>query len=180
MVDTKLRSVPVFTNIDDEVLHAVAKTLGGEEAVTIVKAMSDGKEITVEELALKTRIHVNTVRKVLYKLYNHSLVNSRRFRDSETGWFIFQWSLQQELVEGFVQSMKRKILKKLQDRLDYERNHQFYHCGKPEDPKLSFEQAMEQVFHCPKCGEVVHFYDNHQIVEVLEDRIRRIEGELSY
>jgi len=170
----------VFTNVDSEVLYNVAETLGGEEAVTIVKAMSDGKEITVEDLALKTGIQVNIVRKVLYKLYNHSLVNSRRFRDSETGWFVFQWSLQPELVEGFVQNMKQKILKRLQARLEYERNHQFYHCGKPEDPKLSFEEAMEQVFHCPKCGEVVHLYDNRQIVEALEERIRRIEGELNY
>jgi len=170
----------MYADVNNEVLYAVAKTLGGEEAMTIVKAMSNGKEITVEDLTLKTGIQVNTVRKVLYKLYNHSLVTSRRFRDPETGWFVFQWRLQPELVEGFVQNMKQKILKKLQTRLDYEQSHQFYHCGKPEDPKLSFEDAMEQVFHCPKCGEVLHLYDNHLIVEALVQRIKRIEGELNH
>lgn len=168
----------MYPNINDEVLYTIAEMIGGEEAVLIVKEMSGSKEVTVEELANKTEIRVNTVRKVLYKLYNHSLVTSRRFRDPETGWFIFQWKLQPELMGGFVQNMKQKILKKLQIRLEHERSHKFYHCGNPDCPKVSFEDAMESIFHCPKCDGVLRAFDNRKIVEVLEREIKKIEKEL--
>ena len=168
----------MYANINDEVLYTIAKIIGGDEAVAIVKEMKNGEEFTVEDLALKTGIRVNDVRKVIYKLYNHSLVASRRFRNPETGWFVFQWKLQPELVEGFVQSMKQKILKKLRIRLEYERGHEFYHCGNPNCPKVSFEEAMELVFRCPKCGGFLRPYDNRPVIEALEKKVRELEEEL--
>ena len=68
----------------------------------IINAIKNVEEITVEELSEQTEIQINMVRKILYRFYNHSLVTSRRFRDKETGWFIFQWRLQPELIEAFV------------------------------------------------------------------------------
>lgn len=171
-------SIPLYPNINDEVLYTIAKMIGGDEAVLIVKEMSGSKEVTVEELAKTTEIRINTVRKVLYKLYSYSLVTSRRFRDPETGWFIFQWKLQLELVEGFVQNMKQKILKKLQTRLEHERSHEFYHCGNPDCPKVSFEDAMELIFRCPNCDGILRPFDNRKMVEALEREIEKIEKEL--
>ena len=166
-------------SVNEKVLYAIASIVGGNGADSVVKGMSDGKEITVESLALKTGIQINQVRKILYRLYSRSLVTSKRFRDPDTGWFIFQWKLQPELVEGFVQSTKQKILKRLQTRLDYEKRQQFYHCGKDDCPKLSFDEAMESVFHCPKCDGILRLYDNQKLVEALEKKIKEIEGELS-
>ena len=168
----------MYTNINDEVLSTIAEMIGGEEAVLIVKEMSGDREVTVEELAKKTEIRINIIRKVIYRLYNHSLVTSRRFRDPETGWFIFQWKLQPELLEGFVRNMKQKILKKLQIRLEHERSHEFYYCGNPDCPRISFEDAMESIFRCPKCGGVLRPFDNQGIVEALEREIKKIEKEL--
>lgn len=168
----------MYIKVTDEALYTVANVIGGEEAVAIVKEMSDGGEVTVEDLSTKTGIRVNTIRKVLYKLYNHSLVTSRRFRDPETGWFIFQWKLQPELVEGFVQNVKKKILSKLQTRLEYERSHMFYHCGNPDCPKVSFEEAMELVFRCSKCDRNLRLYDNRPILDALEKKLKEIEEEL--
>lgn len=168
----------MYPNINDKALYTIAEMVGGEEAVLIVKEMIGGREVTVEELAEKTEIRVNTVRKVLYQLYNHSLVTSRRFRDPETGWFIFQWKLQPELLEGFVRNMKQKILKKLQIRLEHEQSHEFYHCGNPACLKVSFEDAMELIFRCPKCSGVLRPFNNRKIVEALEIEIKKIEEEL--
>ena len=103
----------LYSNVGDDTVDQIALILGGEEGVMIIDAIRSVDEITVDEIAEQTEIQINEVRKILYRFYNHSLVTSRRFRDKETGWFIFQWRLQQELIEAFLNGMKAKILKKL-------------------------------------------------------------------
>ncbi len=169
----------MYSSISDETLDQIAMILGGEEGVVIINAIKDVEEITVEELAEKTGIQINEVRRILYKFYNHSLVTSRRFRDKETGWFIFQWRLQPQLIEAFVTGMKQKILRKLQARLEHELDHEFYHCGNQTCPRVTFEDAMDTVFNCPVCGEPLRPVDNEATVAFLERKIAEIEGELA-
>ncbi len=165
-------------NSNEENLLELAGLLGGKEGVEIVKALCESGEVTVEEISAKTGIQINTVRRLLYKLYNHSLVTSRRSRDKDTGWFIFQWRLQPELVDAYIQSMKQKILKKLKTRLEYERQHEFYHCGSSGCPKVAFEVAMETLFKCPSCGKPLNPMDNLASIEFLEKKIEELEEEL--
>ncbi len=169
----------MFSSVSDETLNQIARILGGDEGVAIINAIKKVEETTVEELAEKTGIQINDVRRILYKLYNHSLVTSRRFRDKETGWFIFQWRLQPELIEAFVTGMKQKILKKIQSRLEYELQHEFYHCNNPTCPRITFEDAMDTVFSCPVCGEPLRPVDNEATVAFLEKKLAEIEGELT-
>jgi len=169
----------LFSSVSDETLNQIARILGGDEGVAIINAIKKVEETTVEELAEKTGIQINDVRRILYKLYNHSLVTSRRFRDKETGWFIFQWRLQPELIEAFVTGMKQKILKKIQSRLEYELQHEFYHCNNPTCPRITFEDAMDTVFSCPVCGEPLRPVDNEATVAFLEKKLAEIEGELT-
>lgn len=168
----------MYSSISDETLNQIAWILGGDEGVTIIDVLKNVEESTVEEIAEKTDTQINTVRKVLYKFYNHSLVTSRRFRDKETGWFIFQWSLKPELIEAFITSRKQKIVKKLQDRLDYEVKHQFYYCGNENCLRITFEDAMDTVFHCPICGEGLKLVDNDSKIHFLEKKIDEIRREL--
>lgn len=165
-------------NSNEENLLELAEILGGEEGVEIVKALRESGDITVEELSAKTGIQINTVRKLLYRLYNHSLVTSRRSRDKETGWFIFQWRLQPELVDAYIQGVKQKILKKLKTRLEYEQQHEFYHCGSPNCSKVTFEEAVETVFKCPTCGKPLHPHDNTASIDFLKRKIDELEKEL--
>ena len=167
----------VYT-VNEETLHNIAKVLGGDDGVKIIEVLQERENITVEELTEITGIEINDVRKLLYRFYNHSLVTNRRFRDKETGWFIFQWSLQPELVEAYVHSIKQKILRKLETRLEYELTHEFYHCGNPQCPNTTFEVAMDTVFHCPYCNDPLHRFDNTPVIEFLEKKITEIKEEL--
>jgi transcription initiation factor TFIIE subunit alpha len=169
----------LYSSVSEETLTHLARVLGGDEGVEIIKVLSDVEEITVEVLSNQTEIQINTVRKLLYKFYNHSLVSSRRFRDKETGWFIFQWKLQPELIEAFVQGMKQKILRKLETRLEHELQHEFYHCGSPTCQKVTFEDAMESIFHCPRCNEPLRPADNSTTIQFLKQKIAAIEEELN-
>jgi transcription initiation factor TFIIE subunit alpha len=165
--------------VNDETLMKIAQVLGGEDGVKIIKILNEKENITVEELTEITGIQINEVRKLLYRFYNHSLVTNRRFRDKETGWFIFQWNLQPELIEAYVQSTKQKILRKLETRLEYELQHEFYHCGNPQCPNTTFEIAMETVFHCPYCNSSLHRKDNTPVIEFLEEKIKEVKEELN-
>ena len=164
--------------VSDETLYIIANVLGGEQGVEVIKILKEKQDITVEEISAATNIQINDVRKLLYKFYNHSLVTSKRFRDKETGWFIFQWRLQPELVEAYIHGMKQKILKRLETRLEFERLHEFYYCSNLTCPKTTFEVAMETVFRCPTCGEPLRRLDNVEMVEFLEKKIEEIKGEL--
>ncbi|MEM2876210.1 MAG: transcription factor, partial [Candidatus Bathyarchaeia archaeon] len=134
--------------VDNETLTKLAEVIGGEEAVKIINILKDVDEITDEEIVDKTGIKLNDVRKILYKLYDHSIVSLRRNRDKKTGWFIFHWKVQRSQIEGYIKNLKLRVLEKLETRLDYERSHDFYHCGNPECEKVSFEEAMENLFRC--------------------------------
>ena len=171
--------------VDDDVLRKVATVIGGEEAVQVVMALKKFKEATDDQILsyiaddAETEIKLNDVRKILFKLYNHSIVQCDGVRDETTGWFIFRWSLQLDQVEGFIKNQKKRIIKILQARLDYERSHDFYYCYTPACERLSFEDAMEYVFKCPTCEKLLQYFDNNKVIDTLENKIAQLEKELS-
>lgn len=169
----------------DEELIKVANLFGSEEAVTVVnslKAMGEGTDETITN-DCKTRfnkeIRLNTVRKILYKLYDHGLVSCTRVRDEKTGWFIFYWRLQPDQIDAFIRSRKKRALEKLKQRLDYERNHSFFICKTDGSVRVTFEEAMEGSFKCQKCGGQLQSVENGDMITVLEGKIDRLEAELS-
>jgi transcription initiation factor TFIIE subunit alpha len=168
----------MLSTVDDATLMKVAQALGEEEAVKIIEILKNSDEITDDEIANKTGIRLNNVRKILYKLYDHSLVSLRRTRDPKTGWFIFHWKLQPDQLEGFILSQKRRVLEKLNIRLNYEKNHDFYYCYTPECKRVPFEEAVELVFRCPTCGKPLAHYDNSKIIHVLTEKIEQLRKEL--
>ena len=165
--------------VDDKTLNKVAETFGSEEAVQIIGTLKGADEITDDEIAFQTGIRLNFVRKILYKLYDHSLVALRRSRDENTGWFVFHWRLQPDQLEGFITNQKRRVLEKLENRLEYEKNHEFYYCYTSGCKRIPFEEAVELVFRCPTCNKQMMHFDNKKIVEVLNVKIGELRKELS-
>jgi len=164
--------------IDEQTLLKIAEALGDEEAVKVIDILKNSGEVTDDEIANKTGIRLNSVRKILYKLYDHSLVAMRRTRDENTGWFIFHWKLQPDQLEGFIINQKKRVLEKLKIRLEYEKNHDFYYCFTPGCKKIPFEEAMEVVFKCPQCGKPLVHYDNTKLIQVLNKKIEQLREEL--
>ena len=164
--------------VDDETITKVAEVLGEEEAVQIVDILRKASEITDDKIANKTEIRLNSVRRILYKLYDHSLVGLRRSRDKETGWFIFHWRLQPDQFEGFITNQKRHVLEKLQARLEYEKDHDFFYCYTLGCRRVPFEEAMELVFRCPTCNKPLRHYENGKIIHVLAEKVGQLREEL--
>jgi transcription initiation factor TFIIE subunit alpha len=168
----------MLSNIDDATLVRVAQALGEDDAVRLIDILKRTEETTDDEIANKTTIKLNLVRKILYKLYDHSLVSLRRTRDPKTGWFIFHWRLQPDQLEGFILSQKRQVLEKLDIRLSYEKNHDFYYCYTPGCRRVPFEEAVELVFKCSTCGKPLMHYDNGNILDVLSKKVELLRKEL--
>jgi transcription initiation factor TFIIE subunit alpha len=158
--------------VDDETPKKVA-ALFGEDAVRVVEALKGVHEITDNEIANKTQIRLNLVRKELYRFYDHSIVALRRTRDKETGWFIFNWRLQPDQLEGFILNQKRCVLGKLETRLEYEKNHEFYTCQTPGCKRFPFEEAFELLFKCPACDKPMMHINNDRMVEILTRKIEQ-------
>jgi len=161
--------------ITDDVLSKVANIIGGEDAVKVVMALKELGEVTDDQLLPKTEMKLNNIRKMLFKLYNHSIVQCDSSRDKDTGWFIFRWRLQPDQVEGFINNQKKRILKILKSRLEYEEKYDFYYCYTPECRKITFEDVVELIFRCPTCGKALQHYDNSAMVKVLADKIEQLE-----
>jgi len=172
----KVSSLTYF--VDERTLTKLAGVFGEEDAIKVINVLRGVEEITDDEIANKTGIRLNSVRKILYKLYDHSLVALRRSRDENTGWFIFHWRLQPDQLEGFILNQKRRVAEKLQTRLDYEKNHDFYYCGTPKCERIPFEQAVELVFKCPTCGKPVMHFDNTDMIKALEQKVEKLRKEL--
>ena len=175
----------MLLSVLDEELIKVANLFGGEEAVIVVNSLKAIGEGTDEIITndCKTRfnkeVRLNTVRKILYKLYDHGLVSCTRVRDEKTGWFIFYWRLQPDQLDAFIRSRKKRALDKLKQRLDFERAHTFFICKTDSDVRVTFEDAMETSFKCTKCGNQLESSENADMVSVLESKIGRLEAELS-
>jgi len=161
-------------SVDDETLKKVV-ALFGEDAVRVVETLQGVAEITDNEVADKTQIRLNMVRKALYRLYDHSLVALRQFRDKETGWFIFNWRLQPDQLEGFILNQKRRILEKLETRLEYEKSHEFYACQTLGCKRFPFAEAFDLLFKCPVCNKPMMHINNDLIVKILTRKIEQIK-----
>ena len=168
----------MLTYINDSALLKVAEALGEEDAIKLIDILKSSSETTDDEIANKTGVRLNSVRKILYKLYDHSLVSLRRTRDPKTGWFIFHWKLQPDQLEGFILSQKRRVLEKLVQRLEYEKNHDFYYCYTPGCRRFPFEDAVEILFKCSTCGKPLMHYENGKIIQVLTKKVEQLRKEM--
>jgi transcription initiation factor TFIIE subunit alpha len=167
--EEKFQEDPVFK----EILIRIAGEHGHEVASELV-----GKEMTDEELAKKTGIRVNLVRKILYDLYDNRVVGYRRIRDENSGWYIYYWRIEPERAIEFYDSNKRLLLQKLQERLEQERGPMFFICSDG-CVKLPFDEAVEVDFKCPKCQKQLKPFENSDIVTALERQIESLKEHLT-
>ena len=161
---------------NNDLLSKIAKAIAGDNAVQLVATLQEIGEATDDQLMTKTGMGLNDVRRILFKLYDHSIVQCTRERDKDTGWFIFRWRLQLDQVEGFINDQKRRILKILKTRLEYEEKTDFYYCCTPKCNRVTFDDAVELIFRCPTCGKALQYYDNSTMVKALTDKIEQLEG----
>ena len=171
------RKNPGANDILHPVLKEIVTRVSGENGATLIAALS-GKELTDEELAKRTGVRVNLVRRILYDLYENRVVNYRRLRDENSGWYVYYWRVESDRASEHFHTIQNQLLKKLEERLDYERNTMFFTCSNG-CPKLSFEQAVELDFKCPHCGDRLEHLDNAAVITSLESQVELLKKNCS-
>ncbi len=159
-------------------IKQVVIEFAGEDAFEVVSRLKEDKETTDEELANETGMRLNTVRKILYKLYELHLASYRRTRDKQTGWFVYYWILEPDRIHGLLREKKSKVLDRLKQRLDYETQNTFYYCNHDGCARHTFEEAMANAFKCPLCNNQLVHIDNANIINALKKQIALLEQEI--
>ena len=156
-----------------EVVNALAE-IAGANSLDIVDELSSESEMDEFSLAERLGMDVKTVRKILYKLYDNRLVNFRRIKDEETGWYIYLWNFEGDKVNAMVENLRRTKITSLRERIEYEDAHQFFMCESG-CSRIPFDRAMESGFLCMHCGGKLNFVDNSKIIRNLEKQLKEIE-----
>ena len=71
------------------------------------------------------------------------------------------------------------MIEKLETRLEYEKNHDFYYCFTAGCRRIPFEEAMEILFQCPVFENALIHFDNDRIISVITKKVDQIRKELS-
>lgn len=154
------------------------KEIIDEEMVNIInREIEKSLEDFSEDQKQIPRIALKEVRKSLYKLNERSLARYRRVRDKETGYFVYYWSPILERIIDLIINRRKRSLKKLQQRLDYEQRNLLYVCGEGHTP-VTFSDAFELGFICTTCGKELSQKDNTITIQFLEQKIKELEKEL--
>ncbi len=164
--------------LEEDGLHPVAKhylqKLLGEEGYLMVERAPSG-EVTDEEIAAITKVNLNTVRRVLFLLYENRLAVYRRQKDEDSGWLTYFWRIDLSGIDKVLESEMGRLLSNLEKRLEYEINNVFYGCPVC-NYKLPFTNAVEIGFMCERCASMLVFEDNSEVIEAIEDRIAKLKG----
>jgi len=149
-----------------------------EENIPVVQCLIDGTN-TDEEIAEKTEIKLNIVRKVLYKLYDSGLASYKRSKDPETQWYTYSWKFDSDGVSSHIKEKSTMMIDNLTRILDEEENNMFFAC--PEGcSRFAFDKASEMGFVCPECGNEIVFQENDGIISSIKEDIAKYKESVSF
>jgi transcription initiation factor TFIIE subunit alpha len=163
--------------LEDPVIQKYLHDLVGPTGMPVAAAPPDG-EVTDEELAEELGLELNDVRRALFILYENDLAAYRRVRDEDSGWLTYLWTFHYENIPENLEEEMHRLADALQQRLDYENEHQFYLCENC-SLRFEFEEAMEFGFECPECSTQLEAMENTRMVEAMEWRLDQIRDELN-
>jgi len=156
----------------------ISTMIGGDEYLKVARSLLKAEDATDEEIASSTGLRINMVRKVLYELFGKALITGIRVKDERKGWFVYRWRSRRDEVENFIENQKKKISERLQQRLDFENSSDFYHCGNDDCSRVTFEDALEQFFKCPSCGQIVNLKKNDKAKKAFSYKIDHIHKDM--
>jgi len=163
--------------LSNKVLEEVIIEVAGEDVLVLVKALKNKKNVSEFKLAEKIGQEVNATRNMLYRLYKANLVSFIRKKDKVKGWYIYYWTFKTKNIKHLASEIKKKRAAQLKERLDREKEGQFYICPQ-KCMRLNFDQAVDFQFKCPECGGLMELDNNEEKIREIEKEIKEIEKEL--
>jgi len=154
-----------------ELIHEIVNE---EEGMPVVECLMRGS-ITDEEISEKTHLKLNTVRRILYKLYDAGIASYKRSKDPETQWYTYTWKFESRKVEEIIKKRNQEIMENLRELLAFEENNMFFAC-KNGHYRCTFDKAVENDFKCPECHGKLEHMDNSETIQQIRKELSLYEN----
>ena len=164
------KTTKTVQNIQDRVIAEVA----GEDVLQLVSSLKNKTNVSEFKLAESVSLEINTVRNMLYRLYDVNLVTFTRKKDKKKGWYVYYWTFNPKQIRFVEANLRKKKYEMLRDRMIREQSSQFYLC-ESRCIRLDFEQATDFSYKCPECGSLLHIDNNEQKIQDIERQMRELE-----
>lgn len=163
-----------------EKLYTFIERLIDRDARIVLQALyEEGGELSEIDLAEKTGLKLNAIRRSLNLLAEKGLAVYRRQKHPEKNRLIFYWRINYEGLPAIIEARKRATLERLQMLLEREESIHYYVC--PTDgTKYTFEEALDHEFTCPRCGTMlVPDQDRELRIQIIRQYIALLEAEIN-
>ena len=153
---------------EKRLFRKIVESLMGEDTVGVAEYLLENPEAVDEEIAEDLELNIKVVRNSLFKLNEQSLARFRRIRNSETGYFVYHWTLDPSKMKDMINRRRNRIITLLQRRINFEEDNLLYHCGNEECKPMTLDQAYANDFACIHCNTSSDQMDNGIRLEYLE------------
>lgn len=162
--------------LTSKVVEEVISEVAGSDVVPLVKVLRNKNNVSEFKLADNIKKEINLTRNMLYRLYDNNLVSFSRKKDKKKGWYIYYWTFNQQRIKDLAEDLKKRRFQNLKDRLEREKNTQFYVCDS-KCMRMNFDQSHDFNFKCPECGMLLDLEDNTKRIKDLEKALQKAEKE---
>ena len=163
--------------MSNKIVEDVITEVAGEDVLPLVNSLKNKKNVSEFKLAEKIKQEVNVTRNMLYRLYKANLVSFIRKKDKVKGWYIYYWTFRPKNIRHLATELKKKKITQLKERLEREKDGQFYSCPN-KCMRLNFDQAIDFQFKCPECGSLMEMENNQEKIKDIEKEMKGIELDL--
>ncbi len=162
-----------FNNKIVEVVRAAA----GEDAIKLVRIMATGRNVSEFRIVRSTRLDIQRVRNLLYKLHSSNLADYKRVKDNRKGIYVSYWTFNKAIVTELFSKLHQEKLQRFRERLEVETGNVngFFICPSA-CSRADFTKAEQQNFRCAECGQLLTQDDNTRTIDVLREKIREMEA----
>lgn len=165
--------------IKNPVIHDFFVQKIGEEGLELIEILFKSRKYISEfVLAERSGIYVNTVRSLLYKLYEDKIVSYTRKREKSRGWYIYSWMIHLNKLFNILIRIRNSQINGLNSKLEAPAGEQQFYCKKC-DVKLAFSNALEYNFSCPSCYNPMNVFSEKIINRQNKAEIIKLKNEIN-
>ena len=164
-----------LTNQDVEDLM---REMYGKEILPLVKLLKGKKNVNEFKIAEKLGMTINQVRNMFYKLQEKGLINSTRKKDKKKGWYVYYWTFNDKEARDLIVEHRQKKINDLRNNLAREEEIIYFIC-KNKHVRMRYDDALENDFRCPECGELLIEEDKEKILRKIRSDIKSMEKEIN-
>ncbi len=163
------------SRITNTVVKNIIEETVGPEAVKIADYLKDKKNVSDFKISEGTKLNIQMVRNLLYKMNAWNMVTYIRKKDRLKGWYISYFTFNKAAIKDVMEKVRKDKLEKFQERLDAEEAGKIFFICSNLCSRLDMDAALQYDFKCPECGKLLNQQDNTKTKEHLKQKIKELQ-----